>query len=171
MVCCIFGVGQFEEETEGVSSKWNCILCDIMICVFWQALRDITEETAVAMNNVCHDDGLRNQHLEYHISWDCWYFQCMYGFGYCNVLVLAVLTDGRWKLAATYCNNIRCWHDGVDRRSTFCTLRNYRQENWKHQRDSGQQVSSLPDILPEVPAVCLLKIIVLSCHAQRSVDR
>ena len=32
---CILGVGQFGEETEGVSSKWKCILCDIMICVFW----------------------------------------------------------------------------------------------------------------------------------------
>ena len=29
----MLGVGQFVEETEGVSSKWNCILCDIMICV------------------------------------------------------------------------------------------------------------------------------------------
>ena len=35
---------------------------------------------------------------------------CLYGFGYCAVLMLAVLTDGRWKLAATYCNTIRCHH-------------------------------------------------------------
>jgi len=28
-------VGQFGEETEGVSSKLNCILCDIMIFVCW----------------------------------------------------------------------------------------------------------------------------------------
>ena len=28
-------VGQFGEETEGVSSKWNCILCDIMIFECW----------------------------------------------------------------------------------------------------------------------------------------
>jgi hypothetical protein len=47
---------------------------------------------------------------------------CWYGFGYCTVLMLAVLTDGRWKLAATYCNNIRCWHDGVDRPRIFYTL-------------------------------------------------
>ena len=31
----MLGVGQFAEEIEGVSSKWNCILCDIMICVCW----------------------------------------------------------------------------------------------------------------------------------------
>ena len=30
---CMLEFGQFGEETEGVSSKWNCILCDIMICV------------------------------------------------------------------------------------------------------------------------------------------
>jgi len=29
------------------------------------------------------------------------------------VLMLAVLTDGRWKLAATYCNTIRCHHCGM----------------------------------------------------------
>ena len=29
----MLGVGQFGEETEGVSSKRICILCDIMICV------------------------------------------------------------------------------------------------------------------------------------------
>ena len=29
----MLGVGQFGEETVGVSSKWNCVLCDIMICV------------------------------------------------------------------------------------------------------------------------------------------
>ena len=29
---------------------------------------------------------------------------------FCIVLVLAVLTDGRWKLAVTYCNTIRCQH-------------------------------------------------------------
>ena len=35
---------------------------------------------------------------------------CWHGFGYCKVLILAVLTDGRWKLDATYCNTIRCHH-------------------------------------------------------------
>ena len=35
---------------------------------------------------------------------------CLCGFGYCIVLTLAVLTDGRWKLIATYCNPMRCHH-------------------------------------------------------------
>ena len=35
---------------------------------------------------------------------------CWNGYGYCSVVKLAVLTDGRWKLAATYCNTIRCHH-------------------------------------------------------------
>ena len=38
---------------------------------------------------------------------------CLYGFVYCTVLMLTVLTDGRWKLAGTYCNTIRCHHCGV----------------------------------------------------------
>ena len=29
----MLAVGEFGEESEGVSSKWNCILCDIMISV------------------------------------------------------------------------------------------------------------------------------------------
>jgi len=40
----------------------------------WQACRDIREVTAVAVNRGCHDVGLREQHLVYHNSWDCWYF-------------------------------------------------------------------------------------------------
>jgi hypothetical protein len=32
---------------------------------------------------------------------------------YCPVLMLAVLTDVWWKLAATYCNTIRCHHCGM----------------------------------------------------------
>jgi len=96
---------------------------------------------------------------------------CLCGFGYLTVLILAVITDVRWKLAATYYNDIRCLHDAVDRPNTVYTLQNARQEHYKPHSDSGQQVSSLHDIVPEVPAVCLLKIVVLSCHAQRSVDR
>ena len=38
---------------------------------------------------------------------------CLYCFGYCTVLMLTVLTDGKWKLAATYCNVIRCHHCGM----------------------------------------------------------
>jgi hypothetical protein len=86
-------------------------------------------------------------------------------------LMLAVLTDRRWKLSATYCNNIRYWHDAVDRPSTVYTQQNARQEHSKHHSDSGQQVSSLPHMILEVPAVCLLQIGVLSSHAQSCVDR
>jgi len=80
-------------------------------------------------------------------------------------LMLAVLTDSKWKLAATYCNNVRYWHDALDRPSTVYTLQNARQEQRKHQSDSGHQVSSLPHMVPEIPAVCLLQIGVLFCHA------
>ena len=87
---------------------------------------------------------------------------------YCIVLMLAVLTDGKWKLAATYCNDIRYWHDAVDRPST---LQNARQEDSKHQSDSGKQVSSRPHMVPEVTAVCLLDIGHCSGHPQGCVDR
>ena len=90
---------------------------------------------------------------------------CWYDFVYCTLLMLAVLTDVRWKLAATYCNNVRYWHDALDRPSTVYTLQNARQEQRKHQSDSGHQVSSLPHMVPEIPAVCLLQIGVLFCHA------
>jgi hypothetical protein len=49
------------------------------------------------------------------------------------------------------------WHDAVDRPRKFYNLQNARQEHCKHQIDSGQQVSSLPDIALEVTAVSLPK--------------
>jgi hypothetical protein len=52
----------------------------IFIAVCWQAWRDITEETAVDSNKGCHDVGLRKQHLEYHNSWNCWYFPLLLWF-------------------------------------------------------------------------------------------
>jgi len=110
----------------------------------------------------CHDVGLRKQHLGHHNSWDCWYFTLLYGFVCCTVLVLAVLTDGRWKLAATYCNIIRCWRDAVDGTRTLYSLQNAGEQHCKHHSDSGQQVSALLDNNLEVPAVSLLKISVLS---------
>jgi len=96
---------------------------------------------------------------------------CLYGFVYCTVFILAVLTDRWWKLSATYCNNTRYWHNPVDRHSAVYTLQNAGQEHSKHQSDRGQQISSLSHMVPDVPAVCLLQIGVLSCHAQGSVDR
>ena len=68
--------------------------------------------------------------------------------------MLAVFTDDIWKLAAIYCNTFRSFHDAVDRPSTFYTLQNAQQQHCKHHRDSGQQVSSLHDIVPEVPVIC-----------------
>jgi len=50
------------------------------------------------------------------------------------------------------------WHDAVDRPRTFYTLQKAGQQHCKHQSDSGQELSSLPDIALEIPAVCLLKI-------------
>ena len=67
-----------------------------MIAVFWQTWSDIREETTVAVNKGCHYVELSLQHLGYHNSWDCWYFILLYGFVYCSVLLLAVLTDSRW---------------------------------------------------------------------------
>ena len=73
----MLAVGHFGQETEGSAAndltEWNCILCDITISVCWQAWRDITEEFAVTINNVCHDVGLRKQPLGYHNSCDCCY--------------------------------------------------------------------------------------------------
>jgi hypothetical protein len=104
-------------------------------------------------------------------AWIVYISHFWYCFGYCNVFILTMLTVGRWKLAATCCNNIRCWHDVVEKRRTVYNLQNAHQEHYNHHSDSRQQFSPLPDIVPKVPAVCLLKIVVLSCHAQRSVDR
>ena len=84
-------------------------------------------------------------------------FILLYDFVCCPVLVLAVLTDGRWKLAATYCNTIIC-HHMAERNRTFYTLQNAGQQHCKHHSDIGQQVSSLPLIALEVMTVCVLKI-------------
>jgi hypothetical protein len=62
---CTLGVGHFRQKTEGVSSKWNCILDDIMICVCWQAWTGITGKVAVTINNILHV---------------CWYFTLLVWF-------------------------------------------------------------------------------------------
>ena len=87
----------------------------------------------------------------------CWCCQCL-------------LTVGGNLLPHTV-TPFRCWHDGVDRPSMVYTLQNACQEHCRHHSDSGQQVSSLPVTVPEVPAICLLYIGVLSCHAEGCVDR
>ena len=52
----------------------NCKLqvYSVMIILCWQALRRTRQGFAVAMNKVCHDVGLRKQHVGYHNSWVCW---------------------------------------------------------------------------------------------------
>ena len=54
------------------------------------------------------------------------------------------------------------WHDALDGTRTFYTLQNARQEHCKHNSDSEQQVSLLPDIVQEGTEVCLLKVIAFS---------
>jgi hypothetical protein len=54
-------------------TEQNCELCDINIVECWQAWRNIREGIAVAIDNVCHDIGLRKQHLGYYNNWDCLY--------------------------------------------------------------------------------------------------
>jgi hypothetical protein len=46
-------------------------------------------------------------------------------------------------------------HNAADKLRTFYTLQNACQQHCKHHSDSGQQVSSLPDIDLEVVAVCI----------------
>ena len=49
-------------------------------------------------------------------------------------------------------------HNAADKLRTFYTLLNACQQHCKHHSDSGQQVSSLPDIALEVTTVRVLKI-------------
>ena len=76
----------------------------------------------------------------------CWCWQCLLTVG------------GNWLPHTVTPCDVTTWHDAVDRPRTFYTLQNVRHERCKHHSESGQQVSSLPDIVLEVPAVCLLKI-------------
>jgi hypothetical protein len=77
MYCCVLTVGHFDRSLRGSAgcdcTEWNCILSD-MTFVCWQDRTVNRLEIAVAMNNGCYIVGLRKQHLQYHNSWDCWYF-------------------------------------------------------------------------------------------------
>ena len=101
-----------------------------------------------------------NKILRYHKSWDWWCFKLLYGFVYCTVLMWAVLTDGRWKFAAIYCNtwDVTTWHIAAERLRTFYTLQNACQQHCKHYSDSGEHLTWLPVIALEVITVCVLKI-------------
>jgi hypothetical protein len=62
----------------------------MMIVVCWQAWRGTRQEFAVGMNKGRHDVELRNLHLGYNNSWDFSISHCLFGFGYCTVLMLEV---------------------------------------------------------------------------------
>jgi hypothetical protein len=49
-------------------------------------------------------------------------------------------------------------HDAVDKPRKFYTLLDAHQQHYKHHSDSGQHVSSVPNIARDVPAVCVLKV-------------
>jgi len=48
------------------------------------------------------------------------------------------------------------WHDAVDTPRAYYTTQDARQKHWKHQSDSGQQFSSLPNISPKELKVSVL---------------
>jgi len=64
-------------------------------------------------NEFCIYVGLKEQHLGYHNSWDCWYFILIVRFYILHCLDVGSATDGRWKLAATHCNTIKCHQCGM----------------------------------------------------------
>ena len=66
----------------------------------------------MAVNKGCHDVGMKKQNLGNTTAGIVGVSYCCMVLGIA-LLMLAVLTDGRWKLAATYCNTNRCHHCGV----------------------------------------------------------
>jgi hypothetical protein len=95
-----------------------------------------------------------------------------YGFVYCTVLMLAVLTDGRWKLAATCCNNFRCHHSDMMLEtdpgiSTPCRMPASSTANIRVTVDS----KCLNYLIPRRKFLQALYWRLVSCHAQGSVDR
>ena len=116
-------------------SKWSfwiyCNFCDIVSAVCSQDWRDIREESAVAVNSCCQDVWRRELSLRYHNGWEfsCFLLQC--AFGYCTVLMLAVLTavSGNLLPHTVIPLDVTTWHGAVDRPRTFCTLQNASQQH------------------------------------------
>ena len=81
----------------------------------------------------------------------CWCWQCL--LTVCGNLLPHIVTPLDVTIVAWCC------------RQTQDVLQpaECQQQQYRHQRDSGQHVSSLPDVVQEVAAICLLKIGVLSC--------
>jgi hypothetical protein len=82
---------------------------------------------------------------------------CRSGVGYCSVLVLAVLTDCRWKLSAHTVTPLDVTTVARCCRQTQYVLHpaECHQQHCKHHSDNGQQVSSLPDIARDDTAICV----------------
>jgi len=55
--------------------------------------------------------------------------------------------------------DVTTWHNAADSLGTFYTLQNVGHQHRRQQSYSGLQVSLLPVITQEFPAVCLMKII------------
>jgi hypothetical protein len=64
-----------------------------MFVVFWQAWRDIREDTAVSVNKGCHDVGLRKQHLDITTALSVGISHCCMFYVYCTMLLLTKLSD------------------------------------------------------------------------------
>jgi len=131
-----------------------------MIALCWQVWRHKREDCCGYAKG-CHDVGLRKQHLGCHNSWDCWCFTLLVWFCvlHCVGVGSALLTvGGNWLPHTVTPLDVTTRYDAVDRPRTFYTLQNARQQHCIRHSDSGQQVSSLPDIAQEEITVYFLQI-------------
>ena len=190
MLLCV-GSGPIQESVIRSATNdrtaYNCKMCDIMISSCCQVCRDLRETTVVAVSKGRHDVGLRKQYLDIATAGIVGISYCLYGFGYCTVLMLAVRTDGRWELAATHCNTIRFHHCDMilqtdPRRSTSCRMPTRNTTNirvtvqnkclhcltlhWKLQQSEGQCSVKLTSAsrdkpLSPFPTTCCCRTLVL----------
>jgi len=116
MYCCVLVVRHFVWQCEGFSTESLTELKFHFSILYLFNFAGLDRHHTIAC--CCYEEILpscltEGAALGYHNSWDCWYFLLLYDFVYCTVLMWAVLTDGRWKLAATYFNTVRCHHCDV----------------------------------------------------------
>jgi hypothetical protein len=174
MYCCVLVVGQCEGRDWGGQQQWN--MNRTVYCVTWLLYfgrpGETLEERVLRLWAEAAIMYWGSNTLDITTAGIVGISYCLCGFGYCTVLMLAVLTDGIWKLAATYCNTIRCHHCGImletdPGRSTTCRM----------------SASSTANIRVTVDSKCLNYLIssrkflqvvywrLVYCHAQGSVDR
>jgi len=142
----------------------------IFVC-FSQAWRVIREETAVAMSQGCQEaapwmsqqPGLLALHIVCGVLCIalCWCWQCLLTVG--GNLLPHTVTPLDVTTVAWCCRQTQ----------DVLHLAECQQQHCKHHSDSGEQVSSLHDIVQEVPAVrlpinCVFNII---CHSGFAVDQ